>query len=278
VDALVFNIRLLRTAFDIKFNLQDVAPNGPAEVRTRWSMIMKSRFVPWQPKLVFTGHSYYGVSTTTGQLTSQRDVWDAVQDNSYLSVEGIAHVIMQLTTLQIDPNLDQPQYTVLKKVKEYEIRKYEAYLVAETDRPMGKGPAAGDGFQELAGYIFGGNNRSSKMEMTMPVINTNEKIVFPMETKYGTNVDALPQPNDGRIIRRLEEGGVVAVANFSGLPLDYEVTEAERKLRAALLLDGYKPAEGYQLARYNEPFVPPFVRRNEILIRLDDYKEGDNRQ
>ena len=74
-------------------------------------------------------------------------------------VEGIAHVIKQLTTLQIDPNLDQPQYTVLKKVKEYEIRKYDAYLVAETDRPMGKGPAAGDGFQELAGYIFGGNNR-----------------------------------------------------------------------------------------------------------------------
>ena len=50
------------------------------------------------------------------------------------------------------------------------------------------------------------------------------------------------------------------------------MTEAERRLRGALLLDGLKPEEGYKLARYNDPFTPPFLRRNEILIRLEDYQ------
>ena len=32
-------------------------------------------------------------------------------------------------------------------------------MVAEVDMPRGAGPAAGEGFNDLAGYIFGGNNR-----------------------------------------------------------------------------------------------------------------------
>ncbi len=35
------------------------------------------------------------------------------------------------------------------------------------------------------------------------------------------------------------EGGIVAATSFPGIPLDFQVTEAERKLRAALLLNGY---------------------------------------
>jgi hypothetical protein len=50
------------------------------------------------------------------------------------------------------------------------------------------------------------------------------------------------------------------------------VTDAERKLRGALLLDELKAKEGYKLARYNDPFTPPFLRRNEILIKLEDYQ------
>ena len=53
--------------------------------------------------------------------------------------------------------------------------------------------------------------------------------------------------------------------------LSFQVTEAERRLRGLLLLDGYK-TEGksdYLLARYNSPFE--ILRRNEILIRLEDF-------
>ena len=77
----------------------------------------------------------------------------------HLQLEGIAHVIRQLTSLQTTPDLESPQYIVLYKVKEYEIRQYSPYLVAETNMSSGGRPAGGDGFNDLAGYIFGGNNK-----------------------------------------------------------------------------------------------------------------------
>jgi SOUL heme-binding protein len=44
-------------------------------------------------------------------------------------------------------------------VSPVQIRRYEPYMVAEVDMPQDAGPAAGEGFNDLAGYIFGGNNR-----------------------------------------------------------------------------------------------------------------------
>ena len=44
-------------------------------------------------------------------------------------------------------------------LQDYEIRQYAPFLVADTSMPRGRGPAAGEGFTELANYIFGGNDR-----------------------------------------------------------------------------------------------------------------------
>ncbi len=75
-----------------------------------------------------------------------------------------------------------------------------------------------------------------------------------------------------RVQRKGNEGGIVAARSFSGLPLDWQVRDNERRLRAAVLLDGCKPQEGYKLARYNDPFTLPGFRKNEVLIRLSDYQ------
>ena len=75
-----------------------------------------------------------------------------------------------------------------------------------------------------------------------------------------------------RIARKTREGGIVAATSFGGIPLDFQVTEAERKLRAALLLDGVRAQDTYQLARYNDPFTLPFLRRNEVLIAVDEFE------
>ncbi len=50
------------------------------------------------------------------------------------------------------------------------------------------------------------------------------------------------------------------------------MVQQERKLREALLRQGLDPAPGYVLARYNEPTVPPAVRRNEVLIELKGFQ------
>ena len=53
-------------------------------------MVLKPKFVPWRPALTLTGTSDYAVNTATGQITSHIDTWDALSDNSYLSVSRFA--------------------------------------------------------------------------------------------------------------------------------------------------------------------------------------------
>lgn len=78
---------------------------------------------------------------------------------------------------------------ILKKTKDYEIRMYEPYVVAEVPMAPGASPAAGDGFNDLAGYIFGNNRDSVKMEMTTPVLTTavpgasSSRMQFVMENR-----------------------------------------------------------------------------------------------
>jgi SOUL heme-binding protein len=79
--------------------------------------------------------------------------------NVLLQVEGYFHLARQLGNPQTTPNLETPSYRVLKKTGEYEVREYDPFLVAETSMPLGVGPASGDGFQTLASYLFGANNR-----------------------------------------------------------------------------------------------------------------------
>ncbi|KAK9811083.1 hypothetical protein WJX73_001332 [Symbiochloris irregularis] len=273
------NLTLLRSLFSIKFIVHNIKVQEPAEVTSRWTMELKPKLVPWQPKIVVTGESIYTVDQISGKIQSQRDVWDSISDNNYLSLEGLAYILGSLANPQQTPNLEMPKYTVLKRAAEYEVRQYSRYIVAETAMPRSSGAAAGTGFNELAGFIFGGNDRRARMEMTAPVISNagqaseqNPTMQFVMEERLGSSAEDLPNPNDARVTRRAEEGGTVASISFSGIPLDFEVTGAERRLRAALLLDGLNPQPGYKLARYNDPFTLPFLRRNEVLIKLDEFE------
>jgi hypothetical protein len=134
------------------------------------------------------------------------------------------------------------------------------------------GPAGGAGFNALAGYIFGGNQSGAKMEMTTPVITSpaadGASMQFVMEPSRFSSPEQLPEPKDARVERRAEAGGFVAAVRFSGWPFEWEVAAQEAALRRALQADGLAPEAGYQLARYNDPLAPPFLRRNEVLIRL----------
>lgn len=270
-------LRTLRALFKVNFIVHSTVVTGDAEITTRWTMELTPRLTQQQP-LVFTGKSIYSIDVLQGgKITAQRDVWDGIQDNSFLSVEGVAYLLSQLTNPRTTPRLDGPQYIVYKKTKDYEIRQYRGYLSAEISMPATAKPGSGDGFNNLASYIFGQNNLGAKMEMTTPVYTTAGqsgpgKMSFPVEERMGDDPERLPIPNDARISRTKEEAATVAVGTFGGWPLDYQVTDAERKLRGALLLDELKAVGGYKLARYNDPFTLPFLRRNEVLIKLEDFQ------
>lgn len=129
------------------------------------------------------------------------------------------------------PDLETPEYKVLYKAGQYEVRSYLPYLISETSQPPGAGPASGSGFPELAGYLFGGNDASESMAMTTPVFTKpatatgdpqSAKMQFVMEKKFSE--DSVPAPKAGSgIVTRMEDGGIKAVITFAGFPLDFEV-------------------------------------------------------
>jgi len=164
--------------------------------------------------------------------------------------------------------IEEPEYEVLAETSAYEVRRYEPYLVAEVD-VQGQS-ADSQGFRTLAGYIFGDNQSSQKMAMTAPVesrdADANDAITygFVMESKY--TLDTLPAPNNERIRVREKPARIVAVRRFSGRWTEKNIAGHERELLESLTSDNLEVVGAVELARYNGPFTPWFMRRNELIV------------
>ena len=184
--------------------------------------------------------------------------------------------------------LEEPKYTVLKTYENFEIRNYDSYLVAEVDIVGSYNETGNEAFRILAGYIFGDNQSSMKMNMTAPVesevypssekmnmtapVFSNENINgytyrFVMESKY--TKETLPVPNNSKIRITEIEDRVMAVISFSGRWSQKNFKKHEQILSKNLTDRGIGAVSEAIYARYNAPFTPWFLRRNEIMYEID---------
>ena len=197
---------------------------------------------------------------------------------------GIGVLLLATTTMAYE----EPRYEVLERTDHYEVRRYEPYLVAEVDVQGDFGEAGNKAFRLLAGYIFGDNQADEKMSMTAPVESRPKgdnlrmsmtapvtstasaadqyTYAFVMERKY--TLDTLPRPRNPRIRLGEQEARVMAVHRYSGRWTEENYRENEAKLLEALSADGRRPIGAPILARYNSPFTPWFMRRNEVMIEI----------
>ncbi|WOL09202.1 hypothetical protein Cni_G17955 [Canna indica] len=274
IDGYLLNIHLLKLLFRPDFTLHYVRQTGPCEITTRWTMVMRFVLLPWKPELVFTGISIMGINPLTQKFCSHVDLWDSIQNNEYFWFEGLMDFLKQLRIYKT-PDLETPKYVILKRTANYEIRKYEPFVVVET---KGDKLSGSSGFNNVAGYIFGKNSSTEKIPMTTPVFTqavddtlseVTIQIVLPMNKDLGN----LPSPTVDEVNLRKVEGGVAAVTKFSGKPTEAIVTNKERELRSAILKDGLNAQQGCLLARYNDPnSTYSFMMRNEVLIWLNDFE------
>ena len=183
--------------------------------------------------------------------------------------------------------IEEPAYEVLLETKYYELRRYQPYIVAEVDVDESFKQAGNSAFRVLAGYIFGDNEPQQKMAMTAPVesrqgqrMNMTAPVTsrtgsgaasftyaFVMERKY--SMDTLPRPNnpDIRLVQRPER--IMAVHRYSGTWSEERYSEHEKMLLDALSIDRIGTVGEPVFARYNAPFTPWFLRRNEIMVEVD---------
>ena len=79
---------------------------------------------------------------------------------------------------------EQPEYKLLKKEGQFEIREYDSYIVAQTVYFESKGETQGDAFRRLFNFISGNNVAQSEIEMTSPVTDSQEiEMTAPVTTE-----------------------------------------------------------------------------------------------
>ena len=161
--------------------------------------------------------------------------------------------------------LEEPEYEVLMHYGDIEIRQYDPYVVAEVT--VTGESADRQAFKILAGYIFGKNDANEKMSMTAPVETRDLDYAFVMESHYA--MDTLPKPDDERIRLREKPARIVAVHEFSGGWSKRNVAKHEQQLLDSLAALEISVAGGVELARYNSPFTPWFLRRNEVMVPVE---------
>jgi effector-binding domain-containing protein len=161
------------------------------------------------------------------------------------------------------------EYQVLRSVEKVEIRKYPKLLIATVT-----GLSDNEAFSLLFSYISGSNLSkqkvemtapvltSEKMEMTAPVISSEKKMSFVMPAKFSIN--NIPKPNNPQI--KIEElsAAKMAVIRFKGYVRKKDVNKYENELQRVLAQNNIKTHGELVLMRYNSPFAPGFMRRNEV--------------
>jgi len=181
---------------------------------------------------------------------------------------------------------ENPPYQVLEKEDRFELRQYGSYVVAEVILDGGYDKALARGFRILADYIFGNNVASEHIAMTAPVTGQrtegsekiamtapvtaqllgtdSHRIAFMMPSKY--TMETLPHPVDTRIGFRLIQGHMAAAIRFSGHLSEQSGAERSTELSQWIRGRGLSPAGEPYYANYSPPWIPPFLRRNEVLI------------
>jgi hypothetical protein len=180
----------------------------------------------------------------------------------------LALLALGLASAQPAVAVEEPKFQTLATWDKCELRAYAALPVAETTVAASRDAAGYTGFRRLAGYIFGGNAKSEKIEMTAPVLETPDNgawtIRFTMPE--GHPLDALPKPNDADVKMRTAPPVHVGVIRFSGYATDADFADKSRELTACLAAHGLSPAGPAALAQYDPPWTLGPWRRNEVMI------------
>ena len=182
---------------------------------------------------------------------------------------------------------EEPSFTVSFREGNFEVREYPTLIAAEVTVGGDRAEASNAGFRLLAGYIFGGNTRKQSIAMTAPVMQAAAKsesiamtapvmlagtpgdwtVQFIMPSAY--TLDTLPTPNDSRVRLRVLPPARFAVVKFSGLAHDPDIRTKTMELAAFTAAKKLPVIGAASLARYNPPWTPWFMRRNELMVPLN---------
>lgn len=182
-------------------------------------------------------------------------------------------------------SVEEARYTVVLKDQSFEVRRYEPHVLAETIVDGGFDGAGNKAFSRLFKYISGNNKSRQKVAMTSPVSQgaASEKIdmtspvgqqrengrwavSFMMPSSY--SLETLPEPNDPSVTLRQVPTRYIAAVRYSGFWSEEVYRRNKDQLEAWMNKKDLRVVGEPIWARYNPPFTPWFMRRNEILVPI----------
>ena len=207
----------------------------------------------------------------------------------YIGLAGLTMLtVSSLVVLNSATAVEKAKYTVLEKEDDFEIRQYEAQIVAETYVEGSLKDAGNDGFRRLFAYISGENKKKQSISMTAPVGQEDDsqkismtapvsqekkdsqwRITFLMPAEY--SLEMLPEPLDKRVKLTEEPGRLMAAVRYSGTWSEDGYKENRALLEEFMEKRGFVKKGPAIWARYDPPFMPWFLRRNEVLIPIETF-------
>lgn len=165
---------------------------------------------------------------------------------------------------------EQQAYQVLEEYPDFELRRYPAHLVAETEVGGPFELAGNVAFPRLARYIGGHNRSSRRVAMTAPVVQQqapgNGRYVVGFVMPPDVSDEDLPDPLDSTVHTRRVPAETAAALRFSGRWSRSTYEKRTAQLLAALESAGLKVVGAPRYARFDPPWTPWFLRRNEVVV------------
>ena len=169
-------------------------------------------------------------------------------------------------------SVEERPHQVIKKEGNIEIRLYKDIMSAEVTTTGSRDDAASNAFRLLFKYIKGENENNQKINMTSPVAQTKNKsqewvVSFFMPSNMTPN--STPKATNPQIKIKTNKQVKVAAIRFSGSGKQKNLDQHTKELIEYLEKNKIVFKNTPTYAFYNPPFIPWFLRRNEVLFEIE---------
>ena len=179
---------------------------------------------------------------------------------------------------------EQQPYDVLEQHDGFELRRYPEHVVAEVELDGSFEDAGNRAFRFLFRYITGTNQSQRTVAMTAPVVQeaaASEKVamtapvvqarrdgggyVVAFVLPAAMTLETAPVPTDPAVRLRAVPERLAAAVRYSGRWSQDSYERHLAELLDAVAAAGLVPVGSPRFARFDPPFKPWFLRRNEVV-------------
>jgi hypothetical protein len=167
--------------------------------------------------------------------------------------------------------VDTIKYEIIRTIGKVEIRRYPKIVIVKVADST-------DAFNLLYRFITGENRQQAKVKMTAPVVSQQIEMTSPVFSETDTmafvmpaefTLETTPEPLDMRVKIAEIPARLVATLRFSGGWSETHFEKEKQELLNELVTAKIKTIGEVFTMLYNPPFIPGFLRRNEVAIEIE---------